>query len=63
MEHFSCDEWRNQENHCLLAKLESKKQAQKEDAQREGLVRQVTFERVGSSHVPLLAISPIWDTE
>ena len=40
-------------NRLILVKLESKKQDKKVIARREGLGREVSIDRLGSSHVPL----------
>ena len=52
LENFPCEEWRNQENHFTPVKLESKKQAKKVVAEREGLRWEVPIECLRSSNVP-----------
>ena len=44
LENFPCEVWRNQENRLTPVKLESKKQAKKVIADREGLGFEVLIE-------------------
>ena len=61
VENFSCEEWRSKENCLTPVKLESKKQTKKVIARRKGFGLEVSIDRFGSSHVPiLLVLSPCY---